>query len=596
MINQRFNPGFAAIAVIVLCLLAFVFAMGVIILGRQRQPVNLIKVPDDYATIQAAINAAEAGDIIQVRSGVYNENVTLDKAVSLTAETFDAINPVNNTTIIDGMGGGFTIFIPSGLTQMPTISGFVIRNSNSGIQSSSAFIAEYNYFHSSVILVSYQSGSGGVNRNNVYFKSTDDAIRLDDTNRPLLIENNRIMYAGDDGIEVSLQNATAPPSRIDVDIWNNMIIGSTQDGIQLIDFSGDPQDTNRFFVIRGNLIASNGKAGIGLMPNANMNEDFSGADMAEAIRVINNTIYGNNHGISGGDNLVAFNNIIVNTGARGVWRLQGLPGANSVVAYTLFHNNVVDAEESNVGTGNILGLDPLFQAEPNPGLDGAWGTVDDDFSGLLLQAGSPAIDKGVTQYVANNGEPIPSSPITGFVGAAPDLGWREFGSPAFITPTPSAIPTATLLTTTPVTPTLTSTSTSTPVSLTPISPTPSFTPTLGSPSPVATGTSTATALPGSTTTPTPIIQGIAPASAEADTTINMTITGSGFAPGAAVTFEGGLGVASQVTSVQVANSTTLIVTINVQNDGSFGTQVWDVRVTNPNTTTTVLLDAFTVMP
>jgi len=76
----------------------------------------------------------------------------------------------------------------------------------------------------------------------------------------------------------------------------------------------------------------------------------------------------------------------------------------------------------------------------------------------------------------------------------------------------------------------------------------------------------------------------------------MTITGSGFAPGAVVTLEGGLGVASPVMSVQVVNSTTLVVTINAQNDGSFGTQVWDVRVTNPNTTTAVLLDAFTVIP
>jgi hypothetical protein len=76
----------------------------------------------------------------------------------------------------------------------------------------------------------------------------------------------------------------------------------------------------------------------------------------------------------------------------------------------------------------------------------------------------------------------------------------------------------------------------------------------------------------------------------------MTITGSGFAPGATVTFEGGLGLASQVTSVQFVNSSTLIVMVNAQNDGSFGTQVWDVRVTNPNTTTILFPDAFTVTP
>jgi len=595
MVNSRFNPTLAAIAIIVVCMLAFLLVMGVIALGRQQQSVNVIQVPDDYPTIQAAVDASEAGDIIQVRAGVYSENVTLHKAVSLVAERFDPLNPVNNGTVIDGMGGGFSVFIPSGLTQMPTVSGFVIRNSNSGIQASSPFIAEYNYFHSSVILVSYQSGSGGVNRNNVYFDSTDDAIRLDDTNRPLLVENNRILYAGDDGIEISLQNTTAPAGRVDVDIWNNMIIGNAQDGVQVIDFAGEPQDTNRRIVLRGNLIANNGRAGLGLMPNANMNEDFSGADMLEAVHVFNNTFYGNNHGISGGDNLVAFNNIIVNAPGRGAWRVQGPPGANSVIAYTLFHNNAVDADQSTLGAGNILGQDPLFQAEPNPGPDGAWGTVDDDFSGLLLQPGSPAIDKGVPQYVAANREPIPVNPITGYVGAAPDLGWRELGSPIFMT----ATPTATLPTSTPVTRTPTFTLTMTALSPTLVSPTPTSTSTLGSPSPVFTSTATSTMTPitaGVTSTSTLGVQTVTPITAEAGTTVNMTITGSGFSPGAVVSFEGGQGVASQATNVQYLNSSTLAVTVNVMGDESFGSQVWDVRVTNPNGATILFMNAFTVIP
>jgi hypothetical protein len=205
----------------------------------------------------------------------------------------------------------------------------------------------------------------------------------------LLIENNRIMYATDDGIEVNLQDKPSPPALVDVNIWNNMIIGSRENGIQLIDFPDEPQNTNRRFMIVGNLIANNQKAGIGLMPNANTVEDFSGADMLEPVRVFNNTFYGNSHGISGGDDLVAFNNIIANSVGRGVWRVQGLSGSNSVVAYTLFFNNALDADQSTMGAGNITGQDPRFVAAPNPGPDGAWETVDDDFSGLLLQSSSP---------------------------------------------------------------------------------------------------------------------------------------------------------------------------------------------------------------
>ena len=195
--------------------------------------------------------------------------MVLNKVVTLTAEIFDQLNPVNNTTVIDGMGGSSAILIPAGLTQMPVVRGFVIQNSVDGIQSSSEFIAEFNYFHSSFKPTNYQMGAGGINRNNVYFKSNDDAIHLDDVNRPLLIENNRILYAGDDGIEISLQNTSIPRALIEVDIWNNMIIGSREDGIQFIDYTNDPLDTNRRFVIAGNLIANSAKAGIGLMPSAN---------------------------------------------------------------------------------------------------------------------------------------------------------------------------------------------------------------------------------------------------------------------------------------------------------------------------------------
>jgi len=597
--RQPFNSTVAVVVVlIILAALAIVIGVFAFQTARQSEAGNLITVPGDYATIQAAIDAAKPGDVIQVSAGIYAENLTLNKPVSLVAESFDQINPANNLTIIDGGGGATTILIPPGLTQMPAIRGFVIRNGIDAIQASSEFIVEYNFLHSATNLISYQKGGGGFNRNNIYFNASGNAIRLDNIDRPILIENNRIMYSGGDGIEISLQNINIPPALIEIHIWNNMILGNREDGIQLIDHAGDPQDTNRRFVITGNLIANNKKAGIGLMPNANTLEDYSGADIVEAVRVFNNTFFGNDYGISGGDNLVAFNNIIVNSVNIGVWRVQGPAGANSVVAYTLFHNNSrLEADQSTIGTGILTGLDPLFVAAPNPGPDRAWETVDDDFSGLVLQSTSPAIDKGVTQYIAVNGEPVPSNPITGFTGAAPDLGWREFGAPIFMTPTPTPVASFTPLpTATPVTltPALTFTL---PASLTPLTPTPTFglltavpTITLASPtvatSPTATGT---VAVPVT-------VQGVAPNTALANTTVVLTITGSGFQNGAVVAFEGGLGLPQEVVAVQVLNPTTLAVTVTVRNDGSSGAQVWDIRVTNPDTSTAVLLDAFTVTP
>jgi parallel beta-helix repeat protein len=45
-----------------------------------------IYVPDDYATIQAAVNAASAGDIIIVRDGTYIENIKVDKNLTIRSE------------------------------------------------------------------------------------------------------------------------------------------------------------------------------------------------------------------------------------------------------------------------------------------------------------------------------------------------------------------------------------------------------------------------------------------------------------------------------------------------------------------------------
>jgi nitrous oxidase accessory protein NosD len=644
MFRRQSSYGTLGIAAILLCILALALSAGVLALRGRAAAAHVHKVPSEFSTVQAAIDAAAPGDTVQVAPGTYNGTITINKPISLVAESFDEKYPVNNMTVLDGLGSAATITIPPNITEMPVIRGFVIRNSGTGIQAQSPFILEYSYLHASTYLVNYMVGSGGINRFNIYFESLDDAIHMENTSRPLLLENNRIMYAGDDGIEISLQPNPAQPAPAEIDIWNNMIIGSREDGIQLVDFPADPPDTARRFVIVGNLVSNSKRAGIGLMPNTPGGEDYSGADVAEALRVYNNTFYGNDVGISGGDNLVAFNNIIANSTTRGASKVQGPPGANSVVAYTLFFNNGSDTDQVTLGPGMISGQDPLFAGQPDPGPDGAWGTVDDNFSRLVLSPRSPAIDKGVAQYVTASGEAVPPNPITGFSGSAPDLGWRELGSPAIITPTATLVPTMTLQPTntpfvvtqvvtqiatgtalipgtgatatatvaaptqpppplpTATRPVVTNTPVTQPTATQAASPTPTATLPTASPSPTApaasatpTGspvpaTATATAASGLT------ILKIEPASAQAGTTLEITVTGTGFVPDAIVNFEGAQGLPPLVTKVQLQSSETMVITVMVPADTPFGQQVWGLRITNPDLSTFLLQDAFTVVP
>jgi len=83
-----------------------------------------IVVPDDYSTIQEAINNADEGDTIYVRNGTYYENVVVNKTVSLTGEH-------KETTIIDGGGTGIGISI---IADRVTVHGFWVRNCEVGIK------------------------------------------------------------------------------------------------------------------------------------------------------------------------------------------------------------------------------------------------------------------------------------------------------------------------------------------------------------------------------------------------------------------------------------------------------------------------------
>src|SRR5512141_1052475 len=87
--QRPFTLTIAVIIFLAICALLAILIGFLAFRANHQNAVGVIRVPDDYKTIQAAIDAANPGDMIQVRAGVYNENLTLNKPVSLVAETFD---------------------------------------------------------------------------------------------------------------------------------------------------------------------------------------------------------------------------------------------------------------------------------------------------------------------------------------------------------------------------------------------------------------------------------------------------------------------------------------------------------------------------
>lgn len=97
----------------ILLSLALVLSMAAVVLPAQPVHAATINVPGDYATIQAAINAAGASDTIIVAAGTYAENVILNKDITLRSASGSAstiIQPAAGIGIdVQAGGAGCTI-------------------------------------------------------------------------------------------------------------------------------------------------------------------------------------------------------------------------------------------------------------------------------------------------------------------------------------------------------------------------------------------------------------------------------------------------------------------------------------------------------
>ena len=111
--RNKLSVGSRNFVIIICCLL-------IISLLYQIKPAcsRTILVPDEFGTIQEAVNNATAGDTIQVGPGIYYEHVVVTKSLTIIGE-----NP--QTTVVDGTANGTVFDIEASNV---IISGFTIRN------------------------------------------------------------------------------------------------------------------------------------------------------------------------------------------------------------------------------------------------------------------------------------------------------------------------------------------------------------------------------------------------------------------------------------------------------------------------------------
>lgn len=121
VVSGTLRHRFGLISCVVLALSLYGFGLSML------QAQTTINVPGDYATIQAAVNAANAGDVIVVDAGTYNETVTIAKS-NITLQGPNAAIPGNGTRLPEADVTG--CFILNGTSNV-TISGFSVNKTTS---------------------------------------------------------------------------------------------------------------------------------------------------------------------------------------------------------------------------------------------------------------------------------------------------------------------------------------------------------------------------------------------------------------------------------------------------------------------------------
>jgi hypothetical protein len=361
---------------------------------------SVLRVPADHPTIQGALDAAPGYGLVLVSPGTYRENVVVPRTLTLASTYYTTGDPaLIDSTVISGPASGTdTVFVSAAAGPETRVVGFTVRDGKDGIEVAGNAVIERNVIISGSDAVDFPKGSAGLVHDNVMRNNGDDGVDVDQST--VVITGNLMQGNAGDGVEARLTNVTAPQRALT--IRGNRILQSRQDGLQFIDDDaiGTAANSATLVTVDRNVIAGNLEAGIGLMDGAQTSEDYRGASLVERITVTNNTFDGNNHGITGGDNLVAVNNVFTHQVGPALKNVDG----SSRVAYTRFFANGANIS-SNIDAATSYAGDPQLDASYAP------------------LPGSPVIDAGTATYTLPSGETAVE--VTDFLGAAPDLGAVE---------------------------------------------------------------------------------------------------------------------------------------------------------------------------
>jgi len=332
---------------------------------------GVIKVPEQHTTIQAALGAAQAGDLIVVGPGTYKENLVWPKVdgIRLVSREGAAL------TTIDGAILGRVVEFPAGLTRATLLQGFTVTGgrhaTGAGVYADSPVTLRFNRIHGNEGLAATARGAGVyvaagaaplidrnvISANKLVGQRVYGAGLFVDGGAGARVQGNEIQQNFADGsievfgVGVCFDGKATSPALVVSNVIDRNSVLSNQDasggGVAVL---GGPVDLFNNTVVANDLTKASLTRGAGL---------YFGASAQPGATVMNNIVATNADGggiqVDGGKPTLDFNDVWGNRLANYV---GATPGKNSL-----------SVDPGFVGSADyhLVSLSPLIDAGVNAG-------------------------------------------------------------------------------------------------------------------------------------------------------------------------------------------------------------------------------------
>jgi parallel beta-helix repeat protein len=235
-----------------LALIAVLVTVSVAMSIHETQASSTLTVPDQYPTIGAAVSQASAGDTIFVKTGVYKENVVINKPLTLEGQN-------STNTLIIGSGGSNPAAVLILVANNVKVSGFTIESLN--------YTTTTMYAYGIWVEANNCTIQGNIVQNTYtgIFCSTQNQITITQNTIKSNFKNGICFYGGG-------QNTVS----------SNSVVGNAVSGIEIAGYSDVISENNivsdyrgiglgtSYSVVFGNNIQANIESGIFLAGSKNI--------------------------------------------------------------------------------------------------------------------------------------------------------------------------------------------------------------------------------------------------------------------------------------------------------------------------------------